>query len=275
MRRLFSIAFAAGFALITLTLNGISWHDNSSHDTSRILDEPPLYLLTEVPLRTKITSKFGLRKHPIFHRHILHQGVDFRARLGQDIHNVLDGIVVHAGPRGGFGNAVYVYHPVTGNTSVYAHLSKVSVALGEIVHQGQVVGKAGKTGFATGVHLHFGVKTAEGKWTDPMIFLRKVPQYQLVAIKQRSTDGAVLAFAAIANANHGKVRAARANRQEGKPTAPPIVASSPSALNSSMLHAMSQPDAIFKQMRKASERSTRILTTFVVEDNLKHGVRPN
>lgn len=193
MGRPFFAALAAiiiGVAVFVLVLSA---SHKTDHAYFRALSKPPRFLISQMPIPTAIISAYGRRRHPIFHRTILHQGLDFRAAPGQFVRCVLDGVVVHAGKRGGFGNAVYVRHPVGGKTSVYAHLIQVDVKLGQRVKQGQLVGRAGSTGYATGVHLHFGVKTALGKWIDPVEFLRKVPGYQLIAWKQRLPQNTLIA----------------------------------------------------------------------------------
>lgn len=239
-------------------------------DTSRVVDKPNLYLISELPVRSKITSAFGPRLHPIFHRRIMHQGIDFRAKLGQPINNVLDGAVVHAGPRGGFGNAVYIYHPAAHVISVYAHLSSVDVKVGEKVHQGQSVGKAGATGFATAVHLHFAVKNEKGKWIDPIAFLRQVPNYQLAALKERVPQSSVLALQLplpqrVPTRKEIVSATRKLDASAPKPStfvAPPVVAavtppSSPSALNATMLNALNRPQDVLRQISAATANQGR------------------
>ena len=133
----------------------------------------------------RITSLFGLRMHPIFHRRIFHEGVDFSATYKERVHCVLDGVVTKAGGCGGFGNAVYVYHPVARLTTMYAHLCCITVRVGQQVHQQDIVGLAGSTGFSTGVHLHFGVKSETHHWLDPLKFLARVRDLQKIAFAKR------------------------------------------------------------------------------------------
>lgn len=161
----------------------------------------------------KITSPYGNRIHPIFHRKIYHSGMDFRARFGDPVRCVLDGIVVHAGWRGGFGRAVYVYHPISHNTSVYGHLSRVALKPGQIIKQGQVVGLAGASGYATAVHLHFGVKNKSGHWQDPNAFLSNVPRLQSVAMRLPETEKHSLLAAALPRSKFALVKSS----PKGKP----------------------------------------------------------
>ena len=99
----------------------------------------------------------------------MHTGVDFGASEGTAIHASADGVVVSAGPQGGYGNATIIDH---GNTlaTLYAHQSRMIVAAGQSVKRGQVIGYVGHTGFATGPHLHFEVR-ANGTPVDPMRYL--------------------------------------------------------------------------------------------------------
>jgi murein DD-endopeptidase MepM/ murein hydrolase activator NlpD len=101
-----------------------------------------------------ITSVFGSRVHPITGQERDHLGLDLAAKRGQLISAAAKGVVVRAGWNGAHGNQVIVQHD--GNvTTRYSHLSRVLVTPGEVVEEGDVVGAAGKTGLATGVHLHF------------------------------------------------------------------------------------------------------------------------
>lgn len=117
----------------------------------------------------RVTSTFGPRVHPIFHDVRYHDGVDFGAGHGTPIRAGADGVVVHAGPRGGYGNAVIVDH---GNAlaTLYAHQSSLAVSVGSRVGRNQVIGYVGSTGFSTGPHLHFEVRVS-GTPVDPLQYL--------------------------------------------------------------------------------------------------------
>jgi hypothetical protein len=119
----------------------------------------------------RITSNFGSRFHPILHRIQNHDGVDLAAHLNDPIHAVYDGTVTSAGWRGGYGNAVEIYHASLHKTTLYGHMNAIEVRTGQRVAEGQVIGLAGTTGLSTGVHLHFGVENRGGGWTSPMAFL--------------------------------------------------------------------------------------------------------
>lgn len=103
-----------------------------------------------------ITSSFGWRQDPFTGTARFHRGIDVRATYGQDIQAAGDGRVVFSGTQGGYGNTVLVEH-ANGVQTRYAHLSATIVQTGDVVAAGQVVGRAGRSGRATGPHLHFEV----------------------------------------------------------------------------------------------------------------------
>ncbi len=106
------------------------------------------------PVPGPISSRFGMRRHPILGYRRMHSGMDFRARHGTPIVAVTDGRVTSAGRAGGCGNAVKLDHG--GNLSTrYCHMSRMSVSRGQNVRRGQVIGYVGSTGLSTGPHLHY------------------------------------------------------------------------------------------------------------------------
>jgi murein DD-endopeptidase MepM/ murein hydrolase activator NlpD len=120
-----------------------------------------------------ITSPFGMRLHPVLHIRKLHDGTDFRAPCGTPIYASAAGQVVWATGRGGYGNQVMLDHGAINGDSVmtsYSHLSSFAVSRGQQVAKGQLVGRAGTTGYSTGCHLHFMVY-ANGAVTNPMGWL--------------------------------------------------------------------------------------------------------
>jgi murein DD-endopeptidase MepM/ murein hydrolase activator NlpD len=117
------------------------------------------------PINGTITSGFGWR-HGEFHK-----GIDiWSAALSREkIHAALGGIVVRAGLSNGYGNLVVVDHG-NGWVTYYAHLSSIHVSKGQRVVQGQVIGNMGRTGNATGYHLHFEIRK-HGKPVNPLTML--------------------------------------------------------------------------------------------------------
>ena len=121
------------------------------------------------PVAGAVTSTFGPRVHPIFGNVRMHAGVDFGASSGAPIAAAGDGVVVLAGPYGGYGNATVIDH---GNAlaTLYGHQSSIAVGPGDRVTRGQVIGRVGCTGYCTGPHLHFEVRLY-GTPVDPMRYL--------------------------------------------------------------------------------------------------------
>ena len=115
--------------------------------------------LMKTPINgARLSSSFGLRKHPIDGFTKMHKGTDFAAPMGTPIMASGDGVVVKAGWCGGGGNCIKIRHNSSYST-VYAHLSKFASATkkGRRVKQGQIIGYVGSTGKSTGPHLHYEV----------------------------------------------------------------------------------------------------------------------
>ena len=115
--------------------------------------------LMKTPINgARLSSPFGMRKHPIDGFNKMHQGTDFAAPKGTPIMASGDGIVKKAGWCGGGGNCVKIKHNSTYQT-IYAHMSKFAknIRSGVRVKQGQVIGYVGSTGKSTGPHLHYEV----------------------------------------------------------------------------------------------------------------------
>jgi murein DD-endopeptidase MepM/ murein hydrolase activator NlpD len=114
------------------------------------------FLRTPVPF-ARISSRFNLRrKHPVLNRIRAHKGVDYAANTGTPIKSTGDGKIIFRGRKGGYGNVVIVQHGKKYST-LYAHMSKFKrkQKIGSKVKQGQIIGYVGKTGLATGPHLHY------------------------------------------------------------------------------------------------------------------------
>ena len=117
---------------------------------------------------TRITSGFTEhRTHPIWHDVRAHRGIDYAAPIGTPVRAVGDGVVESAGVQSGYGNVVIVRHPGE-VTTLYAHLNAFAPALqvGQRILQGDPIGEVGRTGWATGPHLHFEFRVA-GEHVDP------------------------------------------------------------------------------------------------------------
>lgn len=118
------------------------------------------------PVSGPISSRFGMRRHPILGYRRMHSGIDFRARTGTPIYAASDGRVEYAGRKGGYGNFVRLRHDGNLGTG-YAHMSRIAVRSGEAVRRGQVIGYVGSTGLSTGPHLHYEVYRGN-KTVDPL-----------------------------------------------------------------------------------------------------------
>jgi murein DD-endopeptidase MepM/ murein hydrolase activator NlpD len=114
------------------------------------------------------TSPFGWRRDPFSGAATYHRGVDLRAAYGEPIGAADAGTVVFAGEQGGYGQTVVVEH-AGGVRTRYAHLSSVTTQVGAAVQAGDAIGHAGRSGRATGTHLHFEV-TQDGRHVDPQTY---------------------------------------------------------------------------------------------------------
>ena len=115
--------------------------------------------LMKTPINgARLSSSYGMRKHPILGYNKMHQGTDFAAPLGTPIMASGSGKILKAGWCGGGGNCVKIRHNSTYST-VYAHMSKFArgIKKGVRVTQGQIIGYVGSTGLSTGPHLHYEV----------------------------------------------------------------------------------------------------------------------
>lgn len=119
---------------------------------------------------SRITSGFAQRFHPILQNWRAHNGVDYSAPTGTPVRVVGDGVIELAGRQSGYGNVVQVVH-ASGRSTLYAHLSRIDVRLGQRVEQGQTLGAVGATGWATGPHLHFEFRV-NGQFQDPLTIAR-------------------------------------------------------------------------------------------------------
>ena len=115
--------------------------------------------LMKTPINgARLSSSFGMRKHPILGYNKMHRGTDFAAPEGTPIMASGDGVIIKAGWCGGGGNCVKIKHNKTYQT-IYAHMKNFSnIAIpGNRVKQGQIIGYVGSTGLSTGPHLHYEV----------------------------------------------------------------------------------------------------------------------
>lgn len=126
------------------------------------------YLSVSLPLKNiRISSRFGMRVHPIMHKYCLHNGIDLQTHYEQ-VFSMFPGEVVAVGQDKRSGR--YVTIRTAGYTVSYCHLSSSLVSSGMFVNAGEIIGLSGNTGMSTGPHLHLTTKK-DGKAIDPTILL--------------------------------------------------------------------------------------------------------
>ncbi len=141
------------------------------------------FLKSPVP-SARITSYFGVREHPIFHLQRQHKGIDYAAPNGTPVLAVSEGKITSVGWQSGYGKVVEIKHSDK-YSSLYAHLSKYAsqLAEGQSVERGQVIAYIGRTGVATGPHLHFELHI-DGTAANPLT--AKLPNTVAIAKKYRT-----------------------------------------------------------------------------------------
>ena len=118
----------------------------------------------------RITSKFGMRFHPVLKRRKLHTGIDIGVPSGSKIVAANTGVVLIAKYNVAYGNYVVIDHG-GGISTLYAHNKKLLVTPGQSVERGQVIAYSGSTGYSTGPHLHFEYRI-NGEYQDPLEYLK-------------------------------------------------------------------------------------------------------
>jgi murein DD-endopeptidase MepM/ murein hydrolase activator NlpD len=122
------------------------------------------------PVSARITSRYGMRLHPVLGYWKLHDGTDFGAACGSPIRAAYGGVVSERYYNAGYGNRLMIDHgKVDGDyvTTGYNHASRYIVGVGQRVSRGQVIGYVGNTGYSTGCHLHLMV-WENGSVVNPM-----------------------------------------------------------------------------------------------------------
>ncbi|MCT1458947.1 peptidoglycan DD-metalloendopeptidase family protein [Aestuariimicrobium sp. p3-SID1156] len=156
--------------------------DETLHEDTEVLNKPKkiekvkvdkvkhtVSELLAIPSQGAITSRFGMRFHPVLRVYKLHTGTDFGSPCGTPVGASAPGTVTFAGWGGGYGIRVVVDHGMIKGHHVqtsYNHLEKLGVHAGQKVETGDGLGLTGNTGYSTGCHLHFEV-IVDGQFTDP------------------------------------------------------------------------------------------------------------
>ena len=151
-------------------------YDNNGKSVKKALMKSPIN-------GARLSSKFGMRKHPIDGFNKMHRGTDFAAPKGTPVMASGDGIVTRAKWCGGGGNCIKIKHNSTYQT-IYAHLSKFAswIKPNVRVKQGQIIGFVGSTGKSTGPHLHYEV-IKSGKKIDSQTL--RLPSGKILKGKDR------------------------------------------------------------------------------------------
>lgn len=145
-----------------------AYYDDQGRSLKRFFLKSPL------KFEPRVTSRFSSsRRHPILGYARAHNGVDYHAGTGAPVVSVAPGVVILAGWTGGGGRTVKVRHP-NGYETEYLHLSAITVKQGARIGQGELVGRVGQTGLATGPHLHYGLKKG-GRYVNPIVEHRNMP----------------------------------------------------------------------------------------------------
>ncbi|NOD90790.1 MULTISPECIES: M23 family metallopeptidase [unclassified Ruegeria] len=146
----------------------IAWPDAEIGRAAIYVDGELLRVFSQPVEGARLSSVFGRRKHPVYGNVRMHTGVDFAAARGTPVHATAPGRVSYVGWRGGYGRVVEIAH---GSDTVtrYTHLSATAdgLAKGQRVEAGEVVGRVGSSGTATGPNLHYEV-LVDGRPTDPL-----------------------------------------------------------------------------------------------------------
>lgn len=121
------------------------------------------------PVPGRVTSRFGMRVHPVTGEYKLHDGTDFGAACGTPVRVPWAGVVVGTDISRGYGYRVRVRHD-DGLVTAYAHLPRFQVSVGDRLDSGGQVGVVGNTGYSTGCHLHW-MAWRSGRLVDPMTLL--------------------------------------------------------------------------------------------------------
>lgn len=125
-------------------------------------------VLMRIPIEfARLSSTFGMRKHPVLGRMRAHKGVDYAARTGTPIMAAGDGRIELAGWKNGFGKTIIINHG-QGRSTLYGHMSAFGkYKRGQFVPQGAIIGRVGSTGLATGPHLHYEFRI-NGRQVNPL-----------------------------------------------------------------------------------------------------------
>lgn len=150
-----------------------------------------MYMLTTIPNgapleSTKVTSHYGYRIHPITKKKKFHRGIDLKAARNTPLYAPADGIISFVQPRniGDFGRLIKIQHNF-GFETLFAHLNKTNVKVGQIVKKNQLIGLTGNSGRSTAPHLHYELRYGS-KLLNPKEFIKwQLGNYDKILKKER------------------------------------------------------------------------------------------
>lgn len=156
-----------------------------------INDKIKMYMLTTIPNgapleSTKVTSNYGYRYHPVLKKKKFHRGIDLKAKKKTPVFATADGVVSFVQPRniGDFGRVIKIQHNY-GFETVYAHLNKTNVKVGDIVRKNQQIALSGNSGRSTAAHLHYEIRYGS-KVLNPKEFIKwQLGNYDSILKKER------------------------------------------------------------------------------------------
>ncbi len=191
-------------SLMTSTWRGIDQLARMLYAQSISLDELQLLSIDKASLeaaipaiwpidRTKLKSKigaFGMRRHPIYNRYIMHKGIDLSCDVGNPVYATGDAVVEKSElgyRRSGYGQQILLNHEY-GYKTRYAHLSKRFVSAGDTVRRGDLIGEIGNTGGSTGAHLHYEV-IHKGQVVNPISYFDpNMTNEEYIKLMEQQTD---------------------------------------------------------------------------------------
>ncbi|MEA3498383.1 MAG: M23 family metallopeptidase [Campylobacterota bacterium] len=161
---------------------------------AKLTSAQKIYMLQTIPSgcplnECKTTSRFGWRKHPITQKRKYHKGLDLKAKRATDVFTTADGVVRYAQKKndGAFGRLIIISHNF-GFETVYAHLRKVKVKVGDVVKKGDLIALSGNSGRSNGPHLHYEVRYAS-KVLNPNHYIGwSMQNYNSLFEKQRRVE---------------------------------------------------------------------------------------
>lgn len=145
-----------------IAVTGFAYTQRSFGEAAPPLNIPMLRSMGLYPfvypvMAPRISSNYGMRKHPLLKFTRNHKGIDLAADLDAPIRAIAAGTIVFADPYAGYGNLVTIQHK-NGITTHYGHCQKIKVKTGQKVTAGTIIGTIGSTGMSSGPHLHFEIR---------------------------------------------------------------------------------------------------------------------